>query len=300
MDRLKSALISIKSDAEQYYDALILSLVDKVLNLYLSMNDIFNILEISYTPSFKNQEGIKEFISFDDNEKRFRITSSVTAKLTIQELSDLKHIIGLLVKTAEYAIRYSETEKYSELLRGIISFSAMKALFADEKNSKIFFVNYFEALSKNDYFRNNHFFWLQYAVTCSEFGDFTSAQIYIDNAYAFAPKNFVPFQINNQQALLLLKIIHDGYSRNLCDDFEKAHSLLMKKIESEKDKEYHVIKLFSFYGKIKNKFISPKERELFKLCNQQAYNRVRIFLRSNSFQNEYKFIQDELFTNAFQ
>lgn len=76
---------------------------------------------------------------------------------------------------------------------------------------------------------------------------FDRAQYYLETAYGLIPDDFVPFQINNQQARLYLERILYDQTQNALEDFKAAHKLLMLPIDSSKDNEYIVIRLFGYY-----------------------------------------------------
>lgn len=271
----------IREGSLQYHTAVLLILLTKVMNLRLSTSDIERLLEINFTTDalFKSDPAIKEIITFNDN-GGITIKAPVTAQFILQKVSDPEDIIKSLYSLALYAVKYSNLPKYTNILTSIISYSHINSFLRGFKNPEQFLSEYYDELSKIEYYRKNNFFWLQYAISCIEVGKFDRAQRYLNNAYGLIPVGFVPFQINNQQARLYLEKIITGQSENILDDFSAAHKLLMIPISSPKDNEYNVVRLFGYYcrAKIKRAMLSDSNEEFYKSACKSAYQRTTVFI----------------------
>lgn len=271
----------IRGGSLQCHTAVLLILLTKVMNLRLSTSDIERLLEVNFTTDalFKSDPAIKEIITFNDNGD-ITIKAPVTAQFILQKVSDPEDIIKSLYSLALYAVKYSNLPKYASILTSIISYSHINSFLRGFKNPEQFLSEYYDELSKIEYYRKNNFFWLQYAISCIEVGKFDRAQRYLNNAYGLIPVGFVPFQINNQQARLYLEKIITGQSENILDDFSAAHKLLMIPISSPKDNEYNVVRLFGYYcrGKIKRAMLSDSNEEFYKSACKSAYQRTTVFI----------------------
>lgn len=271
----------IRGGSLQYHTAVLLILLTKVMNLRLSTSDIERLLEVNFTTDalFKSDPAIKEIITFNDI-GAITIKAPVTAQFILQKVSDPEDIIKSLYSLALYAVKYSNLPKYANILTSIISYSHINSFLRGFKNPEQFLSEYYDELSKIEYYRKNNFFWLQYAISCIEVGKFDRAQRYLNNAYGLIPVGFVPFQINNQQARLYLEKIITGQSENILDDFSAAHKLLMIPISSPKDNEYNVVRLFGYYcrGKIKRAMLSDSNEEFYKSACKSAYQRTTVFI----------------------
>lgn len=271
----------IRGGSLQYHTAVLLILLTKIMNLRLSTSDIERLLEVNFTTDalFKSDPAIKEIITFNDNGD-ITIKAPVTAQFILQKVSDPEDIIKSLYSLALYAVKYSNLPKYANILTSIISYSHINSFLRGFKNPEQFLSEYYDELSKIEYYRKNNFFWLQYAISCIEVGKFDRAQRYLNNAYGLIPVGFVPFQINNQQARLYLEKIITGQSENILDDFSAAHKLLMIPISSTKDNEYNVVRLFGYYcrGKIRRAMLSDSNEEFYKSACKSAYQRTTVFI----------------------
>ena len=275
----------IKEESYQYHYAVILTLLIKVMNLRLSPVDIERIADINITTDalFKSNPAIKELLIFNTNGS-ISIKAPVTARYILQKTSDPDSIINALCKVAHYAEQYSKTEKFANILTSIISYSHISSFLSGFSNPEDFLSEYYDQLSKIEYYQNNNFFWLQYAISCIETQKYSRAQQYLKTAYGLIPPGFVPFQINNQQARFYFELVLHGKSTKPKDDLLEAHKLLMIPIASSKDNEFNVIILFRYYykHKIQAVFSSEKDKTIYKQMCKEALDRLTKFVDANS------------------
>ena len=297
-EKIISIVKSIKETSSQYYDVVLLCLLTKVMNLRLSTLDIERISQINLTtdPLFKSNPAINELFIFD-GKGELKIKSPVTARFILQKVSSPKSIISSLFSLALFAEKYSNSPKHSNILISIISYSHINSFLREFDNSEQFLLEYYDELSKIEYYKVNNFFWLQYAISCIETHRFDRAKHYLDTAYGLIPEGFVPFQINNQQARFYLERISAGESPNPLEDFKLAHKLLMIPITSPKDDEYNVIRLFGYYSrkKIYNAMQAPDKINIFKDACKDAYARTQTFIKKSPFfEKEFSDLQNKL------
>ena len=255
----------------------------------LSTSDIERILEINLTTDalFKSNPAIKELITFNYKGELI-IKAPVTARFVLQKVSAPENIISSLCALAFYAEKYSDTPKFANLLTSIISYSHINSFLKGFSNPEQFLSAYYDELSRVEYYRNNNFFWLQYAISCIETGNFDRAQRYLDTAYGLIPDGFVPFQINNQQARFYLERIVHGQSSNVSGDFCEAHRLLMIPIASPKDNEYNVVRLFGYYcrDKVKLSMMENGGEEAYKIACKEAYTKTADYIKKHPIYSE--------------
>lgn len=199
--KVEELVENIKSSSQQYYNAVIIILLTKTMNLRLSVLDIERILDLSIfsDASFRSNSAIWELINFDSDGKII-IKSSITARYILQKVSTPETVITALNSVATYAAKYPSIAKFSQVLTSIISYSHIHSFLRGFGDSERVVLSYYDELSKLSYYEQSNFFWLQYAIACIEIKRFDRAQRYLDTAYGLIPEDFVPFQINNQQA----------------------------------------------------------------------------------------------------
>lgn len=280
--KIEELVDNIKTSSKQYHNAVIIILLTKIMNLRLSVLDIEHILglTISSDALFRSNPSILELIDFNSNHK-ITIKSSVTAKFILQKVSTPEIVITALNTVASYAVQYSYTPKFAQVLTSIISYSHIHSFLRGFRNSEQVILSYYDELSKLSYYESSNFFWLQYAIACIEIRRFDRAQRYLDTAYGLIPKNFVPFQINNQQARFYLERIVCGDSHKPLEDFQAAHKLLMVPISSPNDNEYNVVQLFGYYCRKRMRTIMANReyQEVYRSACKDAYNRISAFTK---------------------
>ena len=87
----------------------------------------------------------------------------------------------------------------------------------------------YEIAKSLEYFKENPFFWLQYAIAKMEVHDYQAAQIYLDNAESFRKKKHVTdsWQIDTIKGRFLLeKTMYDNNAKYAYENFDMAYHYL--------------------------------------------------------------------------
>lgn len=302
--RIEELSQKVLDDSKVYIDGIVLILISQIMNLRININDIESILsqDIINDAKFRSNDAVKEFFDFSDSNDYIKIKSPVTCKIILQEIATPEKIIKVLCSLANFATHYTDFEKYSTLLIDILSYSHIFSIIHGYNNVNEVLSRYFDSLSEIEYYKRNNFFWLQYAISCMEISEYDRAQLYLRNAYGFAPEDFVPFQINNQQARLYLKKIIAKQSASPLSDFKEAHRLLMLPIVSEKDNEFNVVKLFGYYIRkdFRTAMNTDELKQMHELNCKDAYNRTEAFIRNHpEYYVELNDLSKRLYSAAF-
>ena len=284
--RFKETIENIKRESSQYYDILVLALLVKIMSLNINASDIGRILDvqIAFDASFTHNSNVREILDFSSGTTQFKIKSSVTAKMILNELNCNETIVKVLIKTAEYADRYRKIEKYENILKNIISYSHVKTFLSQNKEAAQFLVHYYNKLKGLEYYKKNSFYWLQYSIACLNIERFDLAQRFLDNAYSWFRDSdvVVPFQMDTHQAKLILIQIQKGELENVKEQFENAHLLLMKPVVSIKDNPVKQIINFELYlqQNIKDSVVTAAGMDFYTRCCSEAYNKIQQYLKN--------------------
>lgn len=305
-DKIRKIVLGIKSVSVSYYEILILALLVKIMSLNIDVQDIGKIIGVNaaFDPQFIKDENVLEILDFSERNANFRIKSAVTANLILKELDCNEDIIKVLKLTAEYANRYRSIRVYENVLKNIISYSHVKTFLLKSSQKETFLIKYYDSLKQLEYYRENTFFWLQYAIACANTGKYDLAQRFLEAAYSFFRDSeyTVPFQVDTQQARLYLLRIENEQNVDVADYFEKAHFLLMKPAISVKDNEEKQIQLLGkyvdprMYKKIPDSFMKAYGN----YCGE-AYNKVHEFLAKKDSVKDldnYKKLEKKLLKNS--
>ncbi len=297
-EKIEEIVINIKNISEIYYDALMLFLLTKTMSLNISGNDLSRILgvNIALDANFVNNPGVKELLDFSSGETSYKLRSAVTANMILKELGSNDKIIELLVKTANYANGYRNIERYENILKNIISYSHVRTFLTNSGQKERFLINYYDELKGLDYYRENSFYWLQYAIACINVERYDLAQTYLDNArsWFWDTDVMVPFQIDTQQATLYLILIEKGLVADIEKTFFEAHQLLMKPTISVKDNPAKQIRVFGFYTRrdVREKMLDTKYIDMYRKCCADAYNKVNQYLKNVRVESDRKPFQN--------
>lgn len=252
-ERIGDLINGIKKEKDIKFNVLILSLLIKVMSLSIKPEEISSIMgvNIAFDALFKKDPNINELLDFSHGNGEFKLKSSVTALFVLRNLKCNDAIIDVLTKTAEYYNSYRNITKYENVLKNIVSYSHVKTFLKKDINSDRYILKYYDNIKQLDYYNNNPFFWLQFAIACINLKMYDIAQVYLDTAYARFTGNYgiIPFQVETQQANLYLRKIVDRYNCNVSDVLEKAHQILVQEKKHRNDDISKRLLLFQFYTK---------------------------------------------------
>lgn len=311
--KISEIIEKIRNHSENFFEVLILAMVSRIMNLNLSVRDINEIIDVDTMrdTNFFTNDAVKELIELKGSGLSFKLHSSVIANKVLQSSTTASTIASVLYKTASFCIRYNDNLRYNNVLRYIISFSLITTFTNKFSQKENFILKYYDDLSRLDYFSQNHFFWLQYSMACIDIACtsrnaeyYKRAQQYIDTAYSLSEtlNGFVPFQINNQQAKLLLRKIQNGFSENIESDMLRAHELLKLPITSRQDNPISVIKLFKYY--VEKSFVEKFNTTALKLIlinsSKEGYNIISGLCKNLSSieQAQFDSLKSRLYKNS--
>lgn len=307
-EKIEDIVVRIKKVSHSYYETLILALLIKIMSLNINSDEVNKIMgiNIAFDTRFVHDENVLEILDFSSGKTEIKMKSAVIANMILKELDCNETIIKVLVLTAKYANKYYGINRYENVLKNIISYSHVKTFLLKSGQKEAFLFNYYDSLKGLEYYKENTFFWLQYAIACSNIGSYELAQTYLDSAYSFFRDSeyTVPFQIDTQQARLYLLRIENDLKCDTVELFEKAHLLLMKPAISSKDNEIKQIRLFQFY--VQKGFVSkfPQSfRQTFQRYCGDAYNKVNQYLKKMNESikdNELKKLREKLIRIAVE
>lgn len=289
--RIEDVVANIKNMSESYYEVFIFALLIKTMSLNISANDMSKILntKMALDARFTQNPNVQEILEFSSGAPEFKIRSAVTAKAILQLLDCNETIIQVLTKTAHYAARYVNNEKYENVLKNIISYSHVRTFLLRSDQKEIFLFNYYNELRDLEYYNNNSFYWLQYAIACINIERYDLAQTYIDNAYGLfrESESVVPFQLDTQQARLNLLMIKKHDIADVKETFLAAHKLLMKPVISKKDNPVKQIVIFWVYvdKEVQGQMIRNGYIEEYRSCCAEAYNKIQRYRKSQLVRN---------------
>lgn len=233
------------------------------MSIDIKTNEVAKILDlnIAIDALFKNDKNIQELLDFSHSSGQFKLKSAVTANFILQQLDCNDVIIKVLTQIAKYFNKYSKIERCKNVLKNIVSYSHVKSFLKWDSNKDEFIMEFYGNIKELDFYRDNTFFWLQFAIVAIRFKRFELAQTFLNSAYSYyvSFSDVSPFQVDTQQANLYLLRITDDPNCDVKDLLLKAHDILVKQPESKKDIRYKRLQYFGFY--LRKAFIRRIQRD---------------------------------------
>ena len=280
--RIAAEVKKLELGNQSFYLAMLILLIASILKLKFMDRD-WNLLlgrEITERPDFLNNTVIREIFYIDSATSSFSTKSSIIAQYILSQTSNVSSAIDAFVKIAQYSSHYA-SERYISILKNIVSASQLNHFFNKITDQKDFILGYYDQVSKLDFYKENHFFWLQFALACIDVNDYNRAEKYLDNALAYVPREgFIPFQISTAQAHLYLDRIEKNQSPNIVADLEKADKILSIPAKSLQDNEERLLRLIKYYTNPVFRDIvssSIESKAFFVECLKHASKRLEAF-----------------------
>lgn len=276
---------------------LIISFINEILELNLDIDDyntIFNKDNIDRIIR-RRREDLGELIEY--NSDRLRIKSAIISKSLIASKTIKKEDVleALLLIANRLDALYDGNQKYKDALKNICSASYLSFIFDYTLDSNIL-IAYYEKIKENKSYKNNLFFWEQYAITCVNIHDFARAKKYFETSYSLAKKRgktFSSFQIDNHYARYLLE--SQIYSRNYetaLKAFVEAHKLLTKKYIND-DKindrfyQFKVAIIYKEYYDVFYNSLSDEDKKIFITRCNEMYQKLQAYMKMKC-DNDFK------------
>lgn len=245
------------------------SLILLLLNVDLTTNELFTVLNIQGLPqSAINNPGFKDLIDFQGG--RIHVHSTIFAKYVISKLP-ISEILEYMTIINENADSLFSENKVNAIRSSFVTYSNINLLVpirmrSYQMNQQI--LEYYYNLSQRNYYDDNPFFWLQYAIVSMDVSDYKRAEELIDKAYscASAKRNFDTFQIDTQYGRLVLEKICGSQATSIkpFEDFTAADNAFKSALRSPRGNVRQVIKQVIkaypiFYTKYAS-MLSPMEK----------------------------------------
>lgn len=260
ISRYKKIITLIKNKGT-FYKLCLFCIIKSLLSIDLSIDETLALFsnDLKGNLNFKEDENIKELLNFDNYS--YKLDSSIVAsKIFLENQSFFSDSITVLAEVIEIADKMKVNKKYYEMLKSLVSFKLIQYSFEGVENDRL--LQYFDKVRNTSFCKDNHSFWVQFALACISQNKFEPAQRYIDRAYALVKdsKTYNTFQIDTVQAEMYLAQIKykldcsqnaiSNYIANnqdyIISEWDNAHQKLLqyKDIHSKDDitKRFRLVK----------------------------------------------------------
>lgn len=239
-ERLSGIINSIKNETN-YYDAIVVALLNKVYNLELDIDMLSDALGGGYIAdySFRKNRLVNEFVDFSNRE--IKVKSTILAEVLLWDMLDVMSTKRIMVKMFRNFDRKRSFINYRRALQQLLSYTSLQRVLNKESdNFGIAMRGFFEEIRETGFCKDNPHYWLQYAICKLDENDYAKAKIYFENAFAYAKskENFDSYQIKNHYARYLLENAANNSLDNYMEIFKEAHSIVIDPVHLRDNKYY--------------------------------------------------------------
>lgn len=275
---------------QQYYDAIIFILISQVAGFDVDTDVLINALDANQlnSPSFRQNYMVREFIDFNGN--MVKPCSSIVANVLLEEIFQSDIIVDVMIRIYNQLNEQRSQHDIRRVLQKMMNYSNLQHILNKKDTSyKFNLIHFYEAIRPLASCAENPHFWLQYAILKLSEYDYTTANVYFNNAYAFAKRmpDFDTYQIDNHHARFLLENEITFGSQTTCMlAFQSAHEILMdpKHKEDAYFYPYRVSqKYYPFYEKY-FKGMNKNEKNFFLISCESMLERTEWYLANHSIQ----------------
>lgn len=249
--------------------------ISNLVNLDFSLNDLLSILEINLTQAIRQDTYIRQLVDFQGN--TISVKSSILCRYLISLPNLTPKVKDILLRLNLNAEACNRPNRIQAIRNSLISSSNIGLIFPiDDSTSQKYLIEYYNALKILDVYKNNQFFWLQFAMACMDISDFPRAKEYLDISYDIVREKksrFDTYQMDTQTARYYLEsIMYSNNSRCAFSSFESAHKLLSQVIYRKQGQNHlvfkQVIKYKTFYEAFSEHFTNTQRNRMIQVCRE--------------------------------
>jgi hypothetical protein len=224
-------------EKEALREFVMMQAINVLCQLKLTYADIRKFLQVSpeLIKIYMSNPDIRELLEAKND--KLVISSAIYIQYLVREADMRRQMVDVLIHIYEKCNQDDATgRKYSQQRRVLISRSNVRLVISENENltkadeQEIY--RYYDAINNMSTASDNPFFWLQFAITTLNLGQYLLAETYFGNAYANVDKmsDFDTYQLDTHYARLILeKEIYTNHNDKVTAlaQFQIAHQKLM-------------------------------------------------------------------------
>lgn len=278
-------ILQIICKSEDCKNVLLMAFICHVMAIDISYDYIETVLGFRINPLyFAKYKEIKEFLLINGNNIKFK-SSSIAYHIIVNNNFN-NDILEIVCKMVNELTKHTYLSKNVSILKLIISFSNLRMIFnrKDKEINKIY-IRFYENARKTQYYSENQFFWIQYALAVMEVHDYDAAEIYLENASSFSKERYSEesYQVESLRARLLLeKTMYDMDKNNAYENFEKAHKLICSNKTPERHYPYRQVGQYVEYYKKFYGFFNDNQKVAFMFMCTEINKKMNEYVNSSN------------------
>lgn len=238
-------------------EVVLAAIVNNIVGMNLSYGQLLELIQIPQSSiSCTRDQDVAELLSIRDG--RIEIKSSILSLYVVRKEKLYANVIKVMEKMVRNADNLLDND--SEMVkRLLISISNISELFYkklpyyseevsnDELHQEI--LRYFDNVSKVKYYKENEFFWLQYAMACMTMREYQYAENHFALAHNYEKKKSnESYQIKVQYGRFLLeRAIYEKNERTPYSTLKKANTEWKIVLANNEAQKFYVYKQMDLY-----------------------------------------------------
>ena len=182
----------------------------------------------------------------DDN---IGVRSSIFAEYLIRNHLTTEDILDSVYAILTQVVRRKTERRYGAILSGLVRFSILQSLVADDPNHVVSLKSLYERLAQDVEMNREPLFWLQYCILMAGAGDLELAEMLIRTAYSRAAdsERFKTFQIDTYALKLFLLIEQQDKKGPRVQRFEEIleRAERVREMIGEASRRYHAVQVLT-------------------------------------------------------
>jgi SIR2-like domain/Type III restriction enzyme, res subunit len=271
-------ILQVLEENEDIKDIIFTTFINEIVKLDLKLEDIIILLnKTTISAQITKNPAVNELVNIDQDE--INVKSSVLAQYILNDQKNSSRVVDLLIHLMTQADK-KDLGQYYNLQRLLVAFSNIRLLLNNKDNNfPNYIVKFYENVKNLKFNKENHFFWLQYAIARLDLKQYSEAKLYFENAYAYVEKKSIDsYQIDTHYARFLLE--NELFNNSANDlDFSKfihAHNLIYEN-RNKPDHLHYPLKQAKYYYDYYLKFydlLSEGEKSTFILYCHQILKKI--------------------------
>lgn len=275
--------------------------ISNLVNLDFNLSDLLSVLGINLTQAVRRDVFIRQLVDFQGNS--ISVRSSVLCRYLISRPELAPKVKDVLLQLNLNAEACNRPNRIEAIRNSLISSSNIGLIFQSENSSsQKYLIEYYNTLKTLDTYKNNQFFWLQFAMVCMDIEDFARAKEYLDISYEIVrtkKTRFDTYQMDTQTARYYLEsVIYDNDGGRAFSALETAHKLLIQVIYRKRGQNHlvfkQVIKYRPLYETFSGFFTNTQRNRIIHFCREFSETCQSYLLTGQRSKNQQRIAEDAI------
>lgn len=268
---------------------LLYTFICNIVSLPVEIDDMAIVLGVNRIDKifFDEYDKLRELVLINGNKICIKSSSISSYILHEGKYNYNKELLEIINSIVNVFTKHDYSQRYANVVKYIISFSNLRLIFKhDDSDIKNIYIAFYENARATKFYKNNQFFWIQYAIAVMDLKDYAAAQIYLENASALSTKKYSEdsYQVNSLRARLILeKTMYEKDKKNAFKNFEQAHKIICSNKTPERHYPYRQVGHYIEFYKMFYRDFSQNEKVSFMYMCIKISEKIEEYLKMGNY-----------------